>query len=1243
MGEQLFDRLSGLRRQVRSLVWIHGASWLMVALFASTLTAGSLDWLLKLDDPGIRLLLGLSIIGLTGWVGWRYLWRPLRVRLSNVELATRIERCHPALADSLSSTVQFLECEQDQRIGSPTLQREVIRRTLSRLKDVSVEGVLETKPVQRSALSAILACAVAALVVGFHQAEAATAISRLLFPFSKISWPRNVELRFVSRDLSPLPIAAEGSITVVEGETLELYVENQRGPLPDDLVLISRRADGRTVTESMRQTTLWDQDGRSREIGGASLTITQGPLSFQAKGGDGETIPIEVEVVPPPQIRSLRLTLEPPAYLAQPTRNLPENTGHIEGYVGTRVSLRATANKPLSGAKLLRSDGVRKDETALGVSPDGLTIDGQLVLTQPGHGTWWLQLIDQQGFENPDAPRYDIRVTADSIPTVVIEDPDSDRTVTSTAKVPFRVSARDDLGLTGVDLVWQVESAQNASGIPNENSAPGSGSATPAPVTTAVSTGIADGHHFRLFDSSTPGTDTNPPDAKQRVLNHVWDLAPHAFAPGTKIVVTAEARDACSIGEPHVGHSLPRSLVIVDPEQKRAELQDRQGALVLELERASAMQQKARDFTRELNLQLEKTGTLRPEDIDLLKRVELDQKQVESRLTDTADGLEQRARSIRQERADNDVQDATSSTLLDGLIEELKYLRQEPLPEIERRLSEARKLAASEFDESGLRKQLSEALATAARRQDEAGEALEKQLLELSRWKSDRNLNADLRSLSGEQEQLAEASKQLGQQTLTRPFSSLTAQEKADLERLAARQRQMADRLDQFQESLKTAAEELRTPEPDRAEAIQQALDQMEQSGVSGDMRQTADDLRQNRIGEALRSQQEIAEEMRKLQDQLDQRDITDTEALVKQLNETGQQLTSLKQQQSDLMQKLNDAQALPEAEREPALQQLRKEQEQLRRQTEETLRRLKRLQSPAARAAERAGQRMQQAEQELSENDSDGAQAEAQEALDDLEQAERELAQDQRQAEEQLAREALEKMADQLKSLVARQEAAIVETQRLKTEYDASGKWSRTLLKSLRNLADIQSGLKDETNAAADRVEEIPAVAIALRGAVRRMEQALQRFEERDVTDDTAALQEQARIRLAGIVAALSDPAKDSAAGADQQPDDSQPQDGPQESSPEGDRFPIIAQLQIILELQEDLIARGDALRKKEADGADLTDADQQELAAMAGEQAQLADLIRELTALFGDPEEPAPEAESSTPDATAPRDKSD
>lgn len=1225
MGEQLFDRLSGLRRQVRSLVWIHGASWLMVALFASTLTAGGLDWLLKLDDPGIRLLLGLSILSLTGWVGWRYLWRPLRVRLSNVELATRIERCHPALADSLSSTVQFLECEQDQRIGSPTLQREVIRRTLSRLKDVSVEGVLETKPVQRSALSAILACAVAALVVGFHQAEASTAISRLLFPFSKISWPRNVELRFVSRDLSPLPIAAEGSMTVVEGETLELYVENQRGPLPHDLVLISRRADGQTVTESMHQTTLWDQDGRSREIGGASLTITQGPLSFQAKGGDGETIPIEVEVVPPPQIRSLRLTLEPPAYLAHPTRNLPENTGHIEGYVGTRVTLRATANKPLSGAKLLRSDGVRKDETALGVSPDGLAIDGQLVLSQPGHGTWWLQLVDQQGFENPDAPRYDIRVTADSIPTVVIEDPDSDRTVTAMAKVPFKVSARDDLGLTGVDLVWQVD------GAPNANSAPGSDSAAPASAATVVSTGSADSHRIRLFDSSTSGTEAAPPDAKQRVLDHVWDLAPHAFAPGTKIVVTAEATDACSIGEPHVGHSLPRSLVIVDPEQKRAELQDRQGALVLELERASAMQQKARDFTRELNLQLEKTGTLRPEDIDLLKRVELDQKQVESRLTDTADGLEQRARSIRQERDDNDVQDATSSTLLEGLIEELKYLRQEPLPEIERRLSEARKLAASEFDESGLRKQLSEALATAARRQDEAGQALEKQLLELARWKSDRNLNADLRSLSGEQEQLSEASKQLGQQTLTRPFSSLTAQEKADLERLATRQRQMADRLDQFQESLKTAAEELRTPEPERAEAIQQALDQMEQSGVSGDMRQAADDLRQNRIGEALRSQQEIAEEMRKLQDQLDQRDITDTEALVKQLRETGEQLTSLKQQQSDLMQKLNDAQVLPETERELALQQLRKEQEQLRRQAEETLRRLKRLQSPAARAAERAGQRMQQAEQELAENDSTGAQAEAQEALDDLEQAERELAQDQRQAEEQLAREALEKMADQLKSLVARQETAIVETRRLRTEYDASGKWSRTLLKSLRNLADVQSGLKDETSAAADRVEEIQAVAIALRGAVRRMEQALQRFEEREVTDDTVALQEQARLRLAGIVAALSDPAKDPAAGADQQPGEGQPQDGPQESSPEGDRFPIIAQLQIILELQEDLIARGDALRKKEADGADLTEADQQELAAMASEQDQLADLIRELTALFGDPEEPAPEAETA------------
>ena len=58
----------------------------------------------------------------------------------------------------LSSTVQFLGSEQDERAGSPELQREVIRQALSKLDRVRVDRVIETQPVQRVASGALLTC-----------------------------------------------------------------------------------------------------------------------------------------------------------------------------------------------------------------------------------------------------------------------------------------------------------------------------------------------------------------------------------------------------------------------------------------------------------------------------------------------------------------------------------------------------------------------------------------------------------------------------------------------------------------------------------------------------------------------------------------------------------------------------------------------------------------------------------------------------------------------------------------------------------------------------------------------------------------------------------------------------------------------------------------------------------------------------------------------------------------------------
>lgn len=555
MPEQLFERLSELRRRVRYVLWVHGLCLLTVVFFLTATLAGALDWLWRLDDAGVRLILGLTILGATGWVAWRFLWRPLSIRFSNVDLASRIEKQNPAFSDSLASTVQFLENGQDSQTGSPELQREVIRRTLDRLDDVNVTGVLDTRPVQKVAWWAVGTCVLVASLVGFNQVEAATAMNRLLFPFSTVPWPRDVELRFVTADLKPLAASPGGALTVVQGDTLELFVENQRGSLPDDLKLIHRKADGKVVSEPMRQTTLWDGDERPREIGGANLHVTSGPLFFWATGGDGETVPLQVDVVPPPRVEGLRVNVAPPNYTGLPERLLSEGVGNIEGFVGTTITLAGRSNKKLEAALLHRRN---QKPVALTVSADGASISGGFKLEKPGNSTWWIELRDRQGFSNPEAPRFDIRATADGAPTVTIEIPETDLLVTPVATVPFRVLVRDDLGVQSAELTYEFPDGARLDAAAVEQ--PGGDDdedlilikkpeLPQQPLPPASAGGAVTTERIPLFAGDDRPEQLSP--------EYNFNLAEFTWRPGTRIVVRAEATDWFDVnGETHTGRSL---------------------------------------------------------------------------------------------------------------------------------------------------------------------------------------------------------------------------------------------------------------------------------------------------------------------------------------------------------------------------------------------------------------------------------------------------------------------------------------------------------------------------------------------------------------------------------------------------------------------------------------------------------------------------------------------------------------
>ncbi|HLJ10998.1 MAG TPA: hypothetical protein VKU82_07410 [Planctomycetaceae bacterium] len=949
-----------------------------------------------------------------------------------------------------------------------------------------------------------------------------------------------------------------------------------------------------------------------------------------------------LSAVPPPFVEKLQVTLTPPAYTRRPAEVQPEGVGHVRGLIGTRVDIAALANKSVSTATLRVKD---QERLAVQLGNDGRQLNASFMIGDAGIHSWWLELKDAQGFEDAEPPRFEIRGLQDSEPEIYIELPASDAQVTADAVVPVRTMAKDDLGLKEIRLVYKLEPATE------------------------------DGEVAILL--SQFAEDELP---LAHTAEHLWNIADLKPGLGTKIVFHTEATDEFDLaGEfpegkappPHVGRSVMRTLTVISREDKAQEIAQRQMGLLDDLERASKLQQEARNQVDDLVQQLDKTDDFRPEDLDTLKRTEMGQREVASQLSGPANGLAQRARDLADELQNNQINDREAERQLMRIADELGRLGNDHLKPIEQDLTQARKLLqmkearpkqppprstqaqqkseesaqtdagaeskeqAGSHESAGSPKshasknsdgrspkesavkggdKADDALRHVSANQAAVLESLAEMLQDLSQWRGEHDAARELSDVVRQQGDLNQEAAELAKKTLTKPAEGLSPQENADLAKLAERQKKLAEQLEQLESKMLDNVENLAGQNPSAAAALKEAIEQSRSEAISGEMRDAAGQIGENRMGQAARSQSEVLRKLRELENTLRHNREGDTEMLVKKLKQAEDELQDLRDSQADLLRKMEQAahDADPQ-DRGAQLEQLHKEQQKLQEETARLARRLERLEAhKAAASAGRAASNMQEADENLDQGN-DLAADQQQEALDDLEQAQRELARQRRAEEEHLAQEQLARIADELGGMVVRQQSVIDETRRLDELHVAAGKWSRAQLLSLRDLSSAERTLAEETKRIIERLSAAEVFALALRGAVAHMERAVEELSRRETGAPTQQAEEAALKRLAELVSALKPPDEN----AQNESDDSQGGAGGRQDGPPADGIPTLAQIKMLIVLQRDLSARTAKLQELRGKDGRLPAAARNELEAIAREQGELADLARNLSAV--------------------------
>lgn len=443
------------------------------------------------------------------------------------------------------------------------------------------------------------------LLFAADAAAASTAMRRLLWPLSDQQWPKSVELRLVRGDLSPVTAAPDQPLRNVQGQPLDLFVVNARGALPQPVLVEFRQRGRLPQSEPLRTATLRDSSDQSREAAAIRLPIEDGVVEFRAVGGDDREMPWhELRIVPPPKLESFRVEIVPPSYTGEAATTLPEGTIQVRATVGSRVKISAKTNRPVTRADADAASIHIDVAHEIAIAPNGRNFVWRFEVRHPGSVTQQLVLTDRDEFQNLSALRLDVVGIADPPPVVSLDEPTTDRLVTANGTVRLTATARDDRRLRDVRLEYSVGQVSN---LPGED------------------------WQVEIL--------SHEDGVREAVVRLAWPLNKLDPQVGDRIALRVAASDRCDVGEPRVGRSATRTLTIVSPDEKLSEISHRLDLLLHDLESLATKQSQTKDQTESLRVQAEKGAEFRPQDCDSLKRVELDQRQIGSRLTGRGDGV----------------------------------------------------------------------------------------------------------------------------------------------------------------------------------------------------------------------------------------------------------------------------------------------------------------------------------------------------------------------------------------------------------------------------------------------------------------------------------------------------------------------------------------------------------------------------------------------------------------------------
>ena len=416
-----------------------------------------LDRWLQLPTP-IRMLHVLATVATLAYAIVHFVRYPLSKQFTEIDLALWLEHTYPQLHQRLVSAVQLHNVDEPSlRNQSRAMIDQLWQDTAARTSELKLDALFDNRALTRVAALAALLCAT--LAIGAMVAPESARIFALRHLGFQVDYPRDttliVELPPAGPDMQRedrdgvteiiLPAGADLHVSVLAMGSVPKEVSLQVSPLRSDKAGSDEAGPSRNVPMTPRP------GDRFRHV----FRRLSGSIEFHAEGGDDDRGDrrVIVRTVRPAQVASLLANVTPPAYTG--IDKLEQVGGAIEALVGSQVELTVLATAPVRQATMVfLEDGRRLELSPTVINDDGGAATAfRAAFQMTGSDRYQIELLADNGLRNPNPGTYPISALQDYAPVARWLLPEDDTlALLPTALLCLRLEARDDFGLTSVDL-----------------------------------------------------------------------------------------------------------------------------------------------------------------------------------------------------------------------------------------------------------------------------------------------------------------------------------------------------------------------------------------------------------------------------------------------------------------------------------------------------------------------------------------------------------------------------------------------------------------------------------------------------------------------------------------------------------------------------------------------------------------------------------------------------------------------